>query len=128
MPIDDLSIKEALFHIGNDKAPGPDGYISTFFKEKWDLVKTDFLDVVYEFFKNGRLLKQLNHAAIALIPKAKHEPAAGDFKPISCCNVIYKTISKVIANKLAAIIPKLVDYAQAVFLEERLMTDNIFLA
>lgn len=127
-PINDSAIKDALFQIGDDKAPGPDGYTTTFFKRNWDLIKNDFLAVVHEFFRNSRLLKQVNHAAIALIPKTKHDPGASDFRPISCCNVFYKTISKIIASRLATIIPTLVDPAQSAFLEERLMNDNILLA
>lgn len=126
--IDDASIREALFNIRDDKAPGPDGYTATFFKTNWDTIKVDFLNAVHEFFRNGRLLTQFNHTAIALIPKVKHAPQAKDFRPISCCNVIYKTITKVIASKLAVVIPNIIDPAQSVFLEERLMSDNILLA
>lgn len=48
--INDDMIKQALFHIGEDKTPGPDGYSSTFFNSKWDFIKEDFLAVVHEFF------------------------------------------------------------------------------
>lgn len=91
------------------------------------LLRGNFLLVVHEFFRNGRLLKQFNHAAIALIPKSKHALETKDFRPISCCNVFYKTITKIIANKLAAVIPNIIDSAQGAFLEERLMSDNIML-
>lgn len=74
-----------------------------------------------EFFRNGKMLKQINHAAITLIPKAKHAPSANDFRPISCCNVLYKTISKIIANKLSTVIPSIIDQAQGAFIEDRLM-------
>jgi len=39
-------IKEALFNIGNDKAPGLDGYSSLFFKKSWDIVGADFCAAV----------------------------------------------------------------------------------
>nr|GEX52239.1 hypothetical protein [Tanacetum cinerariifolium] len=56
---------------GNDKSPGPDGYTTAFFKEAWDTVRSDVTYVVREFFVNGRLLKEINHTIIALIPKIK---------------------------------------------------------
>ena len=35
-PVLDEEIKAALFEIGDDKAPGPDGYSSCFFKRTWN--------------------------------------------------------------------------------------------
>lgn len=39
-------IKAALFSIGNDKAPGHDGYTSAFFKASWDSTSPDLIEVV----------------------------------------------------------------------------------
>lgn len=82
-PIEDYAFREALFQTGDDKAYVLDGYTAAFFKVNWDIVKEDFIFAIKEFFKNGRLLKQLNHVAIALIPKAKHAPQAKYFRHIS---------------------------------------------
>ncbi|GJT32442.1 hypothetical protein Tco_0922861 [Tanacetum coccineum] len=60
-------VKDALFSMGNDKAPGPDGYTTAFFKEAWGA--DDVTNAVREFFTNGKLLKELNHMIIALILK-----------------------------------------------------------
>ena len=37
-PVLDEEIKGALFDIGDDKAPGPDGYSSCFFKQTWNSI------------------------------------------------------------------------------------------
>jgi len=121
-------IKEALFSIGDDKSPGPDGYSSAFFKKSWSIVGPEFCDAVKEFFVSGRLLKQLNHSVIALIPKADHASSVGDFRPISCCNVIYKVISKIIAARLAPSLVAIIDPAQSAFVKGRCMSENIHLA
>ncbi|GJU76117.1 reverse transcriptase domain-containing protein [Tanacetum coccineum] len=63
-------LKNALFSMGNDKAPGPNGYTAAFFKESWDIVADDFVAAVCEFFTNGKILKELNHTIIALILKS----------------------------------------------------------
>ncbi|GKC33713.1 hypothetical protein Tco_1046097 [Tanacetum coccineum] len=52
----DAEIKEAMFSMGNDKSPGPDGYTAAFFKEVWDVVGNDVCGAVREFFVNGKLL------------------------------------------------------------------------
>ncbi|GJU20601.1 polypyrimidine tract-binding protein homolog 2 isoform X1 [Tanacetum coccineum] len=63
-------VKDAIFSMGNGKSPGPDGYTTTFFKEDWDVVANDVTKAVQEFFTNGKLLKELNHTIITLIPKS----------------------------------------------------------
>ena len=127
----DISVQEirkALFDIGDDKSPGPDGYTSCFFKKAWQIVGDDFCGAIEEFFSSGSLLKQCNHTVIALVPKAQHAPTVGDFRPIACCNVTYKVITKIIASRLGPVLDTIVDQAQAAFVEGRSMTENIHLA
>ena len=50
------------------------------------------------------------------------------FKPISLFNVVYKIISRFIANKLNPLLPILVSKEQSDFVEGRKIMDNIILA
>ncbi|GKD30741.1 hypothetical protein Tco_1241519 [Tanacetum coccineum] len=70
-PITPQEVKEAIFSMGNDKSPGPNGYTTAFFKEAWDIISNNVILAAQEFFINGKLLKQLNHTIITLIPKVK---------------------------------------------------------
>ncbi|PKI62164.1 hypothetical protein CRG98_017537 [Punica granatum] len=54
-PIADEEIKKALFSMGNDKSPGPDGFIAFFFKHAWHTVQNDFTRAVKHFFSTGIL-------------------------------------------------------------------------
>ena len=65
-------IKYALFDIDDNKAPGPDGYTSKFFKASWDIVGMDVCSAVREFFTSGKMLGELNTTRISLIPKCKN--------------------------------------------------------
>lgn len=85
-------IKEALWSIGDEKAPGLDGFSACFFKKAWNTVGDQLCQAVLEFFSSGKILKQFNHAAIVLILKSSHASSVGDYRPIACCNVIYKVI------------------------------------
>lgn len=73
------------------------------------------MEAMHKFFANSALLEQLNNAMVALIPKGKHAPTVGDFRPISCCNVVYKVITKVLAKRLSPILNCLLDKAQGAF-------------
>ena len=56
-PMLDEEIKAALFDIGDDKAPGPDGYSSCFLKKSWSATGADVCLAVKEFFRSGLILK-----------------------------------------------------------------------
>lgn len=86
-------IKGALFGIGNEKAPGPDGIPAGFFKKNWD-------NAINEFFDKGFILKELNYTAVTLIPKKSHERTVAKFRPIACTNVVYKVITKILTNRM----------------------------
>ncbi|GJU44187.1 hypothetical protein Tco_1201453 [Tanacetum coccineum] len=88
--VSDKEIKDAVFSMGNDKSSGPDSFTAAFFKEAWDIVATDVISDIREFFVNGKLLKEINHTIIALIPKVASPACVNDFRPISCCNVLFK--------------------------------------
>nr|GFC28340.1 hypothetical protein [Tanacetum cinerariifolium] len=111
--IEDVSLKEikdALFDIGDNKSPGPDGFSSVFFKKSWNIIGEDFYKAVKEFFKSGKMLKDINSTVISLIPKTQSPLKVSDYRPIACCNVVYKCISKVITGRLKRIIGNLKAY------------------
>ncbi|GJR74108.1 hypothetical protein Tco_0086473 [Tanacetum coccineum] len=118
-------IKTAMFDIGDDKAPGPDGFTSTFFKKSWHIVGNDVCNAVRDFFNNGCLLKEINHTFLALIPKVSTPLKVNDYRPISCCNVIYKCISKILTNRVIEGIKDVVSDNQSAFIPGRRISDNI---
>jgi hypothetical protein len=54
--VSNLEIKDALFSLHDNKAPGPDGYTALFFKKTWDIVGADFMAAVSNFFKANKML------------------------------------------------------------------------
>jgi len=71
------------------------------------------------------MLKQINHSIIALLPKSAHANSVVDYRPISCCNVTYKVISKILAGRLAHVLNDIISPSQNSYLGGRYMTDNI---
>nr|GEW54657.1 hypothetical protein [Tanacetum cinerariifolium] len=120
-------INKALFSLGDNKASGPDGFSAAFFKETWDIISDDVCKAIKEFFTNGILLIELNHTIIALIPKVAAPLRVNDFCLISCCNVLFKCISKIISNRIKGSLADLVSPNQSAFVPGRRISDNIFL-
>ncbi|KAL0444890.1 UNVERIFIED_CONTAM: hypothetical protein Slati_2211700 [Sesamum latifolium] len=100
-------IKTALFDIDEDKAQGPDGFSSSFFKAAWPVIGNELTRAVQDFFITGKLLKQVNATLLALIPKVAAPQGVTDFRSIACCNVVYKIITKVIVQRMQPVMGKL---------------------
>jgi hypothetical protein len=127
-PVLDDEIKNAMFDISDEKAPGQDGFSSKFFKSAWGIVGKDVCLAVKDFFQNGKMLKEVNATVIALVPKSSTPQKVADFRPISCCNVLYKCISKVLVNRIKGCLNSVVDENQSAFIPGRQISDNILLS
>ena len=79
-------IKDALFSIDTNKTPAPDRFGVGFFQHYWEQIKGDFSQCILEFFRNGKILKQINHTFITLIPKRSNPSETSHYRPISLCN------------------------------------------
>eukprot|EP00253_Pinus_taeda_P028466 PITA_28466 len=121
-------VEEAVRSMPNDKAPGPDGFTINFYKACWEIVKYDIWEIVEDSRRSKTILKSLNSTFIALVPKVEEANTPEKFRPIALCNVIYKIISKVIANRLKMILPGIISQEQSGYVEGRQILDNILLA
>ena len=111
-----------------DKSPGPDGYSVEFIRATWGIVGEDIVAAIKEFFRNGRLLQDFNNTIIALIPKVPEACRLGEFRPISCCNLMYKIITKIIAKRLKPVLLQCISPNQAAFLKGKSLGGNVLLS
>ena len=84
--------------------------------------------MVRNVFSGSELSHEINSTGIVLIPKVESPKSMSQFRPISLCNVWYKLITKVVANRLKSIMPKLIGPLQSSFVSSRHITDNIIIA
>ena len=68
-----------------------------------------------------------NSTFLALIPKEKGANSFERFRPISLCNIGYKLITKVIANRIKEVLPSIIPENQGGFIQGRQIVDNIIL-
>lgn len=91
----------------------PTGSMGLFFQSFWDVIAKDLVDVIQEFFRGGILAKGVNATVISLIPKNDNPVGWSDYRPISLCTFFNKVISKILNNRLATLLPKIISLEQA---------------
>jgi hypothetical protein len=96
-------------------------------KKAWDVIGNDVCKAIKEFFEKGKLLGEVNSTLITLVPKIHNPSKVSDFRPISCCNVVYKCISKILTNRIKITLSKVISPNQSAFIPGRQITDNILL-
>ena len=85
------------------------------------------IDAVQEFLRTGELLQQWNATVLTLVPKKTNANKITEFRPISCCNTVYKVASKLLANRLKELLPTLFSSTQPAFVPGRLLVENVLL-
>lgn len=126
-PITLEEVRTMVFNLSPDKSPGPDGFQSFFFQKCWDILGEDLWRAIEASRNGGSMLAEINYSFFTLIPKKECLKHPGDFCPIALCNTIYKIYSKVIANRLKVIMPKLIFKEQTGFVPGRSILDGILI-
>lgn len=127
-PFTEADVFKAVKSMPGKKSPGPDGFTREFFIATWDIVGIDFTKAVLYFFQTNYLPKIIGATALTLVPKHFNASKITEFRPIACCNFVYKCISKMVATRLKCLIPDIISANQSAFIPKRLMGDNILLA
>jgi hypothetical protein len=118
-------IKNAVFSLSKDSAPGPDGCGGFFYQTYWEIIHNDVCNAIMDFFRTGFLLPNWNANSIVLIPKTQNADTVDQFRPTALANFKFKIISKILADRLGTIMPSLVSPEQRGFIHGRQMKDCI---
>lgn len=121
-------VMEVVKDLPVDKSPGIDGFNAEFFKTHWEIIGTEVTEGILQFFKNGKLLKGVNITTVKLVPKVQNATYVKEYRPIACCTTLYKKISKLITNKLKAVVDYIVSPSESALISIRNIIDNVIIA
>ncbi|CAJ2636114.1 unnamed protein product [Trifolium pratense] len=120
--------REAIFSMEADKCPGPDGFNPGFYQQFWDICGQEVFSAGCSWLNSGVFPPSLNSTNIALIPKGDVQTTMKDWRSIALCNVLYKVVAKVLANRLKSVLNKCISDDQSAFVPGRSILDNAMAA
>ncbi|KAL0715541.1 hypothetical protein Bca4012_064863 [Brassica carinata] len=98
-----------------------------FYKVAWTVVGKNLVMAVQSFFLFSFMPQSMNATLLSLVPKTASAEKMSDFRPIACCNVVYKVISKIMAHHLKGLLLKAIEVNQCEFVQGRLLLENVLL-
>ncbi|KAL9413469.1 hypothetical protein AB3S75_042034 [Citrus x aurantiifolia] len=107
-----------------DKSPGPDNMNLAVYQRFWHIVGEDVILACLQFVKDCSFPVGLNDTSIVLIPKKQKLEILSDMRPIALCNVLYKILSKMLANRMKLVLDLVISYSQSAFVPGKAITDN----
>ena len=107
------------------KSPGNDGLTLEFYLKFWPVIGNYCVNGLNMAYEKGMLSPSQRQAVIVLLDKGKDRTKLKNWRPISLLNVDYKVASKVIAERMKSVLPRLISEDQVGYIKGRRITDNI---
>ena len=126
-PITMEEVETTIKQTPKGKSPRLDRFTAEFFHDCWDLLKND----IWKLIENSKwtlgVLPVFNATFLTLIPKEENSLHPKVFRPIALYNVIFKIITKIIANWLKPLLSSLISKEKIGYVEGRQILDNVLL-
>ena len=118
-------IRDAVFQMEHNKAPGPDGFPAEFYQFFWETIKADLIQLFVEFHRGELPLHSLNFGVITLLPKKEDATKVQQYRPICLLNVSFKIFTKVLTNRLSVVAQKIIRPSQTAFIPGRHILEGV---
>lgn len=124
-PISEDELLGIMKSFKKDKCPGLNGWTIDLFIHFFNLIKHDLLRIVEASQISGSIHHIMTSTLIALIPKKPEAESFKDFRPISLCNITFKIITKIIAERIKSTLACFLTKDQHAFLKGRNILDAV---
>ena len=124
-PFTEKEVFEAIDQMKPNKAPGPDGFPTEFYKKCWHIVKDDLMPMFHDLFNGHLQLFHLNFGTITLLPKKEEAIRIEQFRPICLLNVSFKIFMKVATNRLTKVAHSMMQPSQTAFMPGRHILEGV---
>jgi hypothetical protein len=84
-----------------------------------------YLELIQKLLYGNLDIERLNYGMVTLLPKVDNAVDMKNFRPICLLNVCYKIITKVLNNRLASCITKVISDSQYGFIKGRYIMDGV---
>jgi len=101
-----------ISQLATGKSPGPDGITVEFYKKNWTLIAQQFTDAINEIHLHSHIPKEMKLGSIILIHKKHDTRLLKNYRPISLLNTDLKIYTKLLANRLKLLLPKILHQHQ----------------
>ena len=123
-PFTETEVKKVIFSMKENSALGPDGFSVSFYKHCWELIKSELMLMINDFYMGNLDISRLNYVVITLIPKVKNANIVKQFRLICLLNVSFKIFTKLLTDKLTHLANKLISGVQTAFTKGRYILDG----
>ncbi|GBG79346.1 hypothetical protein CBR_g29496 [Chara braunii] len=127
-PVTYEELTEARKAMAKGKSPGSNGLPVEYYEATWDQIAPILVQLYNHILEGGHLMKDMRTGVITLIYKKGDKRSIINYRPISRLNVSYKLLSKLLARRLAPLLPELIHTDQGAFIQGRSIAENIFTA
>jgi len=124
-PFTEEEVKQAVFQMEHNKAPGPDGFPAEFYQVFWEIIKGDLMSLFKDFHEECLPLFSLNFGVITLLPKTSDAKQIQQYRPICLLNVSFKIFTKASTNRLNRVSQQVVNPYQSAFMPGRNIMEGV---
>ena len=124
-PFTEKEIRDAIFDMEHNKAPGPDGFPAEFYQQFWDVIKGDLMQMFHDLHKDDLPLFSLNFGVITLVPKTQGASKIQQYRPICLLNVSFKIFTKVATIRINSVADHLISPTQTAFMRGRNILERV---